>query len=489
MPEVSPRPHRAASLFSRPSLQATVALALIAAAPLGHAAQQFEWAMDASAGYDTNPGYLGLGNKGSETLYAGGSVFLDDQTARLKSRLGGTGGFLEYSGGAYPSRFVGALDGQFEYQIVPRLFFWTLDETFGQSTTNMLAGPSPSNMTNVNLFSTGPQFHIPLADSYYATAGGQVGFARYESGSVPDDSRRSANLALTHQLAHFTTVSLQGDWTHILYSNSEALNPTTYGSGYDLENLFGRYVHNTVRSSYVIDLGEGRVRQAGIDHTSPTFRFNLSDQILPHFNLGIAGGTAFSDTAQQFRHSLTNGRIPLPTTPGVIPGSTVSEALTSEPVRADSLRLVGKYVAPRTIIVGGVGVARNEYLINSVNNTDTANASISATRRMTHKLDLQANVAYEHRKFLDGGTRDGTITAGTSLGWHLESNFLITASYLYTHRAATSAEYDYVDNKIYVGVRWSPYHQHGSFTSTPNTFMGVGGSGSQTLFSTPGANR
>jgi hypothetical protein len=446
--------------------------------------QELEFAVDASAGYDSNPGLVAGQNAGDATVYTGASLFLLENLPRLKALVGATGGYTDFLGGSRAGYALGAVDARAEYAIIPERFYWTASEVFGQNATSAVAAPTASNLTNTNMFSTGPQFVIPVGDNRINLGAGE-GIARYAGESTQNNDRLNLNAGFTHPIDRFQSISLDGTYQRITYVD-QILNPYSIGSNYSIENIFVQWFEGTVRNDMVVDVGDGRVVQGARVFKSPTLHLNLNRATAPHWNLGLVAESEYSDTAQQFTNALITNRNPvingIPT-----PGQIAAEQLTAQPIQTDQLRLTAKYTAPRTVFTGGIYAIKEDYLDDPRFNTTNYGISGRYSRRLSFNTDLSVSAGYQRVSYPGSTLVEQTEDIGPMFSWHVVDNFIVSASINYERRTASNVGYGYNDYRGFINFRWSPFDNRGTFDESPTAFGGVGGGGMQNIFSVPGA--
>jgi hypothetical protein len=448
--------------------------------------QNFEFALDSSVSYDSNPQYAQVSPGGAMSTFTGGSLFLNEDTPRFKALVGATGGYTQYEGSTSYGYAEGSMNARAEYAFIPDRFYWTASELYGQNATNAYAGPSLANETNVNIFSTGPQFILPLGDEFHLNAGGSLGEARYQGQASEDSNRENLNIGLSHPIERFDTISVQGTYQKLNYVDI-ATNIYGYTADYSIENVFFRWFEGSTRNDMTVELGEGRVTQGTTKYSSPTLSVNLNRLVSPHWNLAVVASTEYSDTAQQITNSLINYRNPLPTpTPGLPVAANAQ--LSAQPIKVDEVRFTAKFVANRTQFVGGIYESREDYLDSPAENTTNFGLSGRFTRRLTFKTDLSVTAGITKVSYAAGALVQTTDDIGPSLSWRATSSFIISTSIAYERRTSSENEYSYSDMKATIGVRWSPFHNVGTFNQSPSSFEGVGGSGMSNIFKAPASN-
>ena len=468
---------RASLLLALGTLTAGIALAD------GPGHQNFEFALDSSVSYDSNPQYAQVSH-GAMSTFTGGSLFINEDTPRFKALVGATGGYTQYEGSTSYGYAEGSMNARAEYAFIPDRFYWTASELFGQNATNALAGPSLANETNVNIFSTGPQFILPLGDEFHLNAGGSVGEARYQGQAGEDSNRMNFNIGLVHPIERFDTISLQGTYQKLTYPDV-ATNIFGFSSNYSIDNVFFSWFEGSTRNDMTVELGEGRVTQGNTQYNSPTIRVNLNRLVSPHWNLGVVASEEFSDTSQQITNSLINNRNPLPIpTPG-LPTAT-NQQLSQQPIKVEELRFTAKFVANRTQFVGGIYESREDYLDSPSENTTNFGLSGRYTRRLTFKTDLSVSAGITKVSYAAGALVQTTDDLGPTLSWRATPSFIVSTGIAYERRTSNLSVYSYSDMKATIGVRWSPFHNTGTFNQAPSSFEGVGGSGMSNIFKAPG---
>lgn len=436
-------------------IAAAVALVLSCATTSAH--ESLNWALDSAVGYDQNPG-LGVTAENarapipSMSEYTGGSLFYNLADTRLKAHVVGTAGYLDYLGGAYPGHTLASVDAQVQYTLVPKSLYWTLDETFGQATTNFFAGASALNSTNVNLLSTGPQWILPLSSDWRFSAGAQGGFLKYDSDKFASDRRLSGNSALIHDLSHLSSLSLQLTYQHIGYASQPTLNLNGPAASYAREDLFVSYNHTGIRNTISVDLGEGRVQQHLKTSYDPTARLTVYHRVSPYLNVGVIAEQQQSDTAQQFVHQLNVRGLPSPSSN--LNYNPIEQDLVSVPLKVDEVRLVAKYKVPRWVWQGEAGLLTNRYFGAAQENFTERRLDTSLTHRFNRSLDGELRVfAEEHHFYFDDGSTRATRLEAT-LGYHLSAHMLVTANVHHQTQAATIGRYNYQDTGVYIGFRY-----------------------------------
>lgn len=491
------RARRSAPLVA-PLLSVALVCILWSVSTPAQAHNTLEWALDGAAGWDQNPGYLPGLNLGhlsggsSFSLYTGGSLFYTLLTPKLRVDLAGTAGYLKYSNSSYPSHVIASIDGKAQYTLLSRVLFWNADETFGQATTNVLAGPSTLNSTNINMFSTGPELIVPITYLWHFRFNASAGRTIYQNHTYPNDTRLQGSAALVHDISRYTNMALQGTYEKIQYSSSGLYQGVSLAglgyqnypySSYSLESAYLHYALQGFRNNVSVDAGEGFITQSGRTTTSPMIHLNLQHRFTPHLSGAILLAHDQTDTAAQFSHSLIYGR--LPTSLNNLSYRPVSQNLINGPVQTESVVTSATWTAPRTQFEVNANYSKNHYVDNSQWNSTTYGVGAYFLHRFTRHVDLKLNASEERNTYASLFTHDNTLDASALLGWHVTRDTQLTFGYRFSRRSANRGGYSYIDNSLYIGFRFSPFSYVGFSNAMPTSFSGVGGTGPIVPINTP----
>ena len=129
-----------------------------------------------------------------------------------------------------------------------------VQDDFGQAALDPFTPTTPTNLENINYFSTGPDFALHFGASSYLNASARYARAQYET-SPYNSNRLLGNLAWGYQLSAQSSVSLNGDTERVMFQNT-ALN-----SDFDRSSGFVRYEVQGARTGLSVDLGATTINQ------------------------------------------------------------------------------------------------------------------------------------------------------------------------------------------------------------------------------------
>jgi len=276
-----------------------------------HAAES-GFGLGMSLAYESNISRVETNPQSDWTYGLTGSLFYLENTVDVTSRVLAQVERRHFYGNSFNDDTIGFLDGAGVWTISPRQLTWTVEDTFRMVQHDLTAPDTPSNLTQSNTLSTGPDYTLSMSPTNSVVIGGRYG--RFDiKNDNRDSQRRTGYLRGVHALSSQAKLSLNYEATQI-YFEPGAL---AY-SKISREDLYGRLENLSGANNTVVDLGTSRVTQYG-DASAPsslgpsgfarltvleklssqsTLRFAYSHQVSDTFTdflLGVAGSTAPRD--------------------------------------------------------------------------------------------------------------------------------------------------------------------------------------------------
>jgi hypothetical protein len=427
-------------------------------------AQIFVYGVDAGVAESDNV-TLVSSDKISQTM----AVVDGDFDIRQRSRLldldaKGDFTYLDYLQGAYGGQLIGRFDGSAHVALIPERVTWVVQDDFGQAALDPFTPVTPTNMENINYFSTGPDFVLHFGASSYLNASARYARAQYET-SPYNSNRLLGNLAWGYQLSAQSSVSLNGDTERVMFQNT-ALN-----SDFDRSSGFVRYEVQGARTGLSVDLGATTINQnAGsttvnqngtlttIDQnqgatTGGLAKVELSRKLSSAAKLTFSLGRELTDAAASFSN-LQAGAIGAT---GTAPAAQTSENYTSQYASAG-----WQYQRNRTTISVSGRYEKDEYDgVPSLDNTRSG-AEFSMARRLTRVLTVQLlgryyKTDYPHALVAAevGSSNYDDETIGAALTWR--HGRALEIKLRCEHSAhLTTGTYGYGENRAMLTVGYRP---------------------------------
>ena len=193
------------------------------------------------------------------------------------------------------------------WRIIPQRFTWNAEDAYRQLLLNITQPDVPTNRVNTNIFSTGPDFTVPLSTVDSLALG-----ARYAnmnvSDSTLDNERYTARAGWRHMVSPTTELSLNHTVAQVNYADDVA-NPN-----YRSESSFFHYQTRPTQSMYLLDYGVTKAqRNGGNELQSRLVRLGWTRQSTPEITMGATYSEEFQDTGSMLLDTVTG--VPDPAAP------------------------------------------------------------------------------------------------------------------------------------------------------------------------------
>ncbi len=361
-------------------------------------------------------------NKTSDTLGSLG-VGLDFRHDGRKLDVDARGDldWIDYLDNSFGSKAFGYFNGNATWGEPTDFFQWVARETFGQLLGDPLAAVTPDNVENVNYFSTGPTFTLPLGNVGWTKLLGLYSKSSYAQSDFNSDSLLGG-LAFGHELSSSSRLSLNGTTEHTSFDNSA--NPD-----YDVQQYFVHYEAAGARTTIDTDLGYTTLHEQGHSDSGLLARLRLGRRVSQSSSIYIRGSDERSSAGQSLRGG---------TATGGVAGASVLPA-TADPFRERTYELGWRFSGSRTDVSLLVSHVEDTYERQvSLNNTGTTYSG-TFERRLQPTLTLSLIARRDSRHY-------------DALGKYDETNF--------------TAELAKLFGRLGVSLRYERYDRTGSQVGT-----------------------
>lgn len=450
---------RAVRRTRRPVLIATTLVALTAPTLVraqsvfdGFALPRSTWSVYGGATHTDNA-TLAPGGPSDTIVSAGfaGAFFKD--TGRLRANVRGAAQYEEYVDGTFDSDVLASLNATAQYAFVPDRFTWMVEDTYGQVASNTFQPATPSNRTNVNFFSTGPDFVLRFGAASGVRVDARYARTDYESGNI-DDQRYSGTVGVFRQLSAAATVSLNAGAQRVEYQS----NPV---SGYDTQEYYARLESRRTRYALALDVGQTQVHDQGESQSTPLVRLTAYRRLSPSWNLNVAASSEYRNSGDITRAALGQGRIVNgevvyadPTLTGILAANTT---LVNRPVRYESLRAGLDFARVRTTLGATASAGRERYQFGGQTlGRREWRVGANATRRLRPTLRADLAFDYVKRTFTALDQGDADRNASLTVSWDLSSRLSTNFGVRYQRRESDLNAFSFSAKMVYIGVTYGP---------------------------------
>ncbi|MDH5512638.1 MAG: hypothetical protein OEY27_05415 [Gammaproteobacteria bacterium] len=236
-----------------------------------------------------------------------------ENTPRFLANVIAEAEYNDYQDDTFGDEGIYDLRSTLLWVLSPQRFTWSVEEVFEQRVIASSLADTPDNRTDVNVFSTGPDFYIRLNPLHTLALGARAGNV-YTGTSNFDNDRYSGSLRWLYQTTSISTFSFNFVTQDVNYDDPVA------NVDFTRHDTFFRYEYRPSRSQYVVDLGASKVnKDRGEDLDGSLAKFTLHQQLSMVSSFGFSLSGELADTGTDIITA------PLPiTTIGVTPVSVPS---------------------------------------------------------------------------------------------------------------------------------------------------------------------
>jgi len=429
------------------------------------------YGVDAGVGETDNVSLVST-DKVSQTLAVADVDFaVNEQTRLLNLKAAGDFSDINYLQGAYGNQLIGRFDGIGKVAIVPGRLTWTVQDDFGQSAIDPYTPQIPTNLEDINYFSTGPDLILPLDAIDFINVGALYKRTQYQT--TPFNSNRlSGTVAFGRNLSAGSSISLDGSFERIMFDD------TTLNTDYDRTSPYAHYELHGARTDLTADLGATRVTEAHSSTTGSLATVELSRKLSAAAKLTFTAGRQLTDAGASFSSVQ-------PGASGTV--TSAAAAQTSENYTATYASAGWQYARYRTTLAVSARWEKDTYPGESALDHNRPGAEFKLERRLTRTLTAQllgrwyktdyphATLASEAASSNGTGLQGASVTPptdvvsplaspnfgdgllGASLAWRHGRGLEIRMRYEHSSHNVSVGAGGYQENRVLLTVGYRPF--------------------------------
>jgi hypothetical protein len=401
-------------------------------------AADFDYRASLGAGHSDNIRRAEVNEQDEDIVGPEFQFSLDQHGRQLHADVIGKLGYYEYLNDTYDSEVLGNLIADTRYDFIQDRLSWMLTDNFGQVLGDAFSPATPDNRENINHFSTGPDWTLPLGAQNRFRVGARYGMTNYED-SPFDSVAVSAEAAFIRSLSTSSSISLNANAQDVEYDEA-ALN-----SDYTQTELFMRYSALGARTQIDADVGYTEVDRDAVAETEDgvLLRLVATRRLSSASTLRLRVGKEFTSSGGNFAESQSAAG----SQAGTLPGRQTTQPFTRDYARVD-------YSFRRNRFGAGVYGSWNEqtYEDNAILDQTIRVAGGLISREMSRTTSLELILSYADAQFGEPNTDYHQIDADLGFSWRLSSTLSLRASYLYSDRTSDVLLGDYTENRIWLSL-------------------------------------
>ena len=404
-------------------------------------ALETDFELEAGAAYSNNITRVDAANDIDEIVTtAGFTLDLAEKSQRLDLSVQSRLSFLSYQDDTFGSESLGFINARALVRLSEQNFSWFFAENQGQQIIDPLQAVTPDNRENVNFFTTGPRFSLPLGVRTRLNLDGNFSDVQYEERPL-DNQRFGGSIGLERELSPSRSLSFIVDADRIEYDDSPPNDPV------DRQSVFFRLETAAARSQLSLDLGWNQVERAGTEGDGLLADLEWSRQISAQSTFSLHAGTRFSDSGDIFRfiQSIDNRR-----------GGTQDVQNVNDPFRLDTASVNYVFNRTRTRFSAAVFYEDENYESRSDLDRDRSGITLDLSRDLTRSLNGALFATLSNRDYDNTTRSDDDTTFGFRLRWNFSRTIGLYLRVQRIERDSDDASFDYEENRAYLGLVFRP---------------------------------
>lgn len=417
----------------------------------------FTYGADAGIGYSDNITETSVNKRSDEMVGIGLQLAGLEQSARFNGAVLADLQHVNYLQGTFGPQVIGNFSGYGSYALIPEFIHWVAQDSFGQGLIDPFASQSPGNLENINTFTTGPTFTIPLGTLTMLNLSARYSRVTYQVSPL-DSNDYGGSLDITHLLSARSRISVNIQDER--YEYTDPINPS-----YDEREAYVRYDIQGARTRIDADVGYDQVRGDATNSDGLLARLNISRTMAAGSVVSVSAGRDTSNSSSFLTQSQSVNGIGLQATSG---------RQTAAPFTNQYESLAWSFIRRRTTLSFSVAHYLQIYdgqssLDNSINS-----ASVRISRVVYPGWSVGLVGEYSKDAFSpQAGGNYNQERGGLNVKWQMGRKLAMTFEYDHSNRNSDIALFTYSENRVWVRF------QYGS--GTPGGPMGGGGNEAATL--------
>lgn len=419
-----------------------------ASQPAAVRAPLLTYGVDAGIGESDNV-TLASTDKVSQTMAIADVDFtVKEQSRLLDANAKGDFSYLDYLQNAYGNQLLGRFDGTANASLVPERLTWAVRDDFGQAALDPFTPVVPTNLENVNYFSTGPTLSLRPGGINFVDLSAQ--YARTQFQTSPFNSNRLiGTLAAGRDISAGAAISLNANTERVLFAN------TVLNSDFDRTSGFARYEVHGARTDITADFGASVIEQSGASSSGALVRLQLKRKLSPAAAIQLMAGRELTDAGSSFSNQQSGAS-------GVI--GNVPAAQTANNYTREYASATWTYVRNRTTIAVTGRWEKDTYPGQPSLDLNMPGAEFSVERRLTRALTAQLSGRFSKSDYANADVATATASSdytseliGGSLIWRGGRGLEIKLRYAHNSWVATGPDSGYRENRAFLTVGYRPY--------------------------------
>ena len=395
--------------------------------------------------YESNINRVPSGALAETTQSLIGGLTYQERSVNFNAQILAQAERRRYLLNSYNDESIYFVNGAAVWTISPQQFTWTVEDVARQVQLDIAAPDTPSNRTNTNTLSTGPDFTLRLGPVDTVTIAAR--YARYTIDGPGDTKSYFVQPSWVHRVSELTTLSL--NYTATRYIN---LDPSPFGET-RLEQRFLRFETRPSLGMLTIDVGTNSFAQeGGANGSGRLVRLVFLRPLTSESSLRVSFDSQYFVTSTELLAGVTS---PAPPTAGApsAPSTIVATRDTYYSRGGD----ISYENHSRRFVFALVGSARSiDYQNPLTPDFEESRGRIECTWLSSDTARVRARTEYLRRTFQqDPFRQDHQLYAGVGVIYNLTQNVNISVDAERIAQSSSAPQFDFVDRRAILSLAYN----------------------------------
>ncbi len=365
-------------------------------------------------------------------------VGLSREGRRLSTFVDGNLTYNRYNSDDYDNETLGDLSAGLTVHAVPDIFSWDVANRIGHVRRDPFSAAEPGNRERLNVFSTGPDVHAPLAPRLAMQFSARYTDREWERSDELDSTVHSAELGLLRALSPRRHVAFTAAGRRVSFDSPLAPE-------YEVHLGYITYASSLPNNELELSVGASRLRREGESQSGTYLSASWLRLLTARSRLELRLSRDFEDAGDEL--------LDVAVLPG---GSGVGDVATSsDPMTRSRFGFTYSLTRPRVTYSAGTDWSRERFVTDTALDRDGWRSSIGARHRFSRGTEGELGLFYGRESFtvLDDSFTERGATA--SLLRRLSRSWNMVFRYEYASRDADLFG-DFSENRYRLSFVWTP---------------------------------
>lgn len=326
------------------------------------------------------------------------------------------------------------------WAISPQRLHWVVVDRADQATLNPSLRATPDNLTNSNIFSTGPDVFLRLGPVNTIALGGRYGRASYTDGGTSND-RHSGSARWLYESNSETTYSLNYEYLRVLFDN-DVLN-----ENFSRHDLYLQADLHRANTQVNLQAGATHIYQErGGETSGPAFRVTATRRLNSEATASILAATEFLDPATDLLTSVTS-----PTTTLAVPTAPATRDVSGDFYHTKRVETSYTYAGSRLGVATALYYRDIDYNVVPMDRAE-AGGRVDGTLNPAGQLSTTVFAAYGWTEFHNFFRNDSDTQVGVRFQYRMTPNLSAALEARRTWHVSTDPLQEYNNDTFLVSL-------------------------------------